>query len=1059
MPIHDPLSPDEQRLLPLIAAIADGTPVDWPSINSPLTRQLQDLERLVQGHDAVRSIPPRQRPAHETLLTEARRAHAGVTEALRVQWGPLIVFEKVGRGSFGDVYRAWDPRLDREVALKLIPEEGSVAATSPVIEEGRLLARVRHPNVMTVYGADRCEGRTGIWTEYIRGETLAAEVARRGPVSSGEAARIGIDVCAALGAVHAAGMLHRDVKAQNILRDGSGRIVLGDFGTGVAVADDAGLSDPRIAGTPLYLAPEIISGGAPPTAASDLYGVGVLLYFLLTAAFPVRGRTLAEIKRAHARGEQVPLREACPAVPDTLAHVIETLLATASKERYQSAADAEAALRRTLPDSTPPPRHQGYRLATMTVAGAAVLTASLAGVAVWRGWTIAPAVARHNAPPFAVKAGDWIVVSEVVNHTGEPVLDVTLRAAIERELEYSDFVRVVQRDRIEDALKLLERPLDSPLSRDLALELSQRDGGIRALVTGAIRKAEAGYALTVEMIDPVSGTPVAAMNDAAATQADILAAVRRQTLRLREAMGEPASAIERSRGAFQRAVVPSLTALNLFTQAKSAIDLRDNAGNARLSVWVTLERIARDVIKEDPRFLGGWMALGSALARQGRAQEALPDLERALSHADGATPQEQYYVTAHIHSIKARAPGRPRTIVDRQELEKAAAALEALFALQPDHYVVRNNLRNIYGLLGRTRDRAWMNQRLADARPWSVAENFNVARQLLRDGNIEGAFRYGARAASSLSPGSSAAEPDLSAAVRLFPAYVAWVRDDADETLRVLRQVAGTAGSLPEPERTQLYLRLGAMYSAVGRLRDAAQAIDAARPGDRSNPVDTSAVDLARAALYQDAGDVRGLRAFAETSWREPLPDAGPALLGRRVPDLIAAGLLNVADRDLEWYKRRTAKTGEWSAPVQMRQFEPFHASNDAVIALKRGHTAAALDALRSLMPRMHDGTTVLFGPAGSQTFFAAMQMADALAANGNLAEAIATLEEAVSDRVAVISRNTPNRWLRATAQLASLYRRNGQGDQARAIEVRLSKLLAHADADHPLAAQLTARR
>jgi hypothetical protein len=111
-----------------------------------------------------------------------------------------------------------------------------------------------------------------------------------------------------------------------------------------------------------------------------------------------------------------------------------------------------------------------------------------------------------------------------------------------------------------------------------------------------------------------------------------------------------------------------------------------------------------------------------------------------------------------------------------------------------------------------------------------------------------------------------------------------------------------------------------------------------------------------------------GLRALVETWWREPLPDAGPALLGRQVPDLIAAGLLDVAERDLEWFKRRTAKTREWSPGVQMRQF----------------------------------------GPAGSQTFFAAMQLADTLAANGNLAEAIARLEEAVSDRVAVVASNTP---------------------------------------------------
>jgi len=100
-----------------------------------------------------------------------------------------------------------------------------------------------------------------------------------------------------------------------------------------------------------------------------------------------------------------------------------------------------------------------------------------------------------------------------------------------------------------------------------------------------------------------------------------------------------------------------------------------------------------------------------------------------------------------------------------------------------------------------------------------------------------------------------------------------------------------------------------------------------------------------------------------------------------------------------------------------------------------------------------------LLGPAGTQTFFAATQLAAALAANGDLAEAIATLEQTVSDRVATISSNTPNRWLRANARLASLYRRNGQQEQARTIEAQMAKLLAHADADHPLAVQLKARR
>jgi hypothetical protein len=158
-------------------------------------------------------------------------------------------------------------------------------------------------------------------------------------------------------------------------------------------------------------------------------------------------------------------------------------------------------------------------------------------------------------------------------------------------------------------------------------------------------------------------------------------------------------------------------------------------------------------------------------------------------------------------------------------------------------------------------------------------------------------------------------------------------------------------------------------------------------------------------------------------------------------------------------FQQRTTKTPEWAPRVQMRQFEPFYTSNKAIVALSRGRPAAAVDVLRAQIPVLRDGPSWLLGPAGTQTFFAATQLAAALAANGDLAEAIATLEQTVSDRVATISSNTPNRWLRANARLASLYRRNGQQEQARTIEAQMAKLLAHADADHPLAVQLKARR
>src|SRR6185436_10488784 len=165
---------------------------------------------------------------------------------------------------------------------------------------GRLLARVRHPNVVTVYGIDEHEGTVGLWMEWVEGLTLTQVLAARGLLGSHEAALIGIDVCRALAAVHKAGLLHRDIKAQNVMREPGGRIVLMDLGAG-EVRTERVSSELRLRGTPLYLAPEIFEN-KPATIASDIYSLGVLLYQLLTLRYPVEGDTFDAVEAAHASG-------------------------------------------------------------------------------------------------------------------------------------------------------------------------------------------------------------------------------------------------------------------------------------------------------------------------------------------------------------------------------------------------------------------------------------------------------------------------------------------------------------------------------------------------------------------------------------------------------------------------------------------------------------------------------------------------------------------------------------------------------------------------------------
>ena len=199
-----------------------------------MLRQLRAIAQIASAHERFAQEADVLFDAVAAMETSGAIAATAGQGELRT-WGQLILRSYIGRGSFGDVYRAWDPRLDREVALKLLtpPATGETARSSKVISEGRALARVRHPNVVTVYGADQIGGRIGVWMEFVEGRTLAQRIAADGPLAPAETAAIGADLARALAAVHKAGLLHRDVKAQNVICEAGGRIVLTDFGTAV----------------------------------------------------------------------------------------------------------------------------------------------------------------------------------------------------------------------------------------------------------------------------------------------------------------------------------------------------------------------------------------------------------------------------------------------------------------------------------------------------------------------------------------------------------------------------------------------------------------------------------------------------------------------------------------------------------------------------------------------------------------------------------------------------------------------------------------------------------
>jgi hypothetical protein len=314
--------------------LAAGKPVDWTAALSSPTTDAQ--RKQIEALRMVARIPRPETASVTATLGNANTApeppQFGLPGQDGTRWGRYTLVQEAGSGSYGRVYRAFDPDLDLDVAVKVLHRHvQDDLLRERLIREGRALARIRHQNVVRVLGIEFSGDRVGLCTEFVHGETLEQEVRAHGTFSEAEAIEIGKAVCQALAAVHRAGFLHKDVKARNVMRErDTGRIVLMDFGTGRELTEELALGGFAIEGTAIYMAPELLDGyGA--SYATDVYSVAVLLYYLLTGAYPVEGVSLADIRTAHARGLRTPLGERRPDLSPAFLRLIERALSAPPK--------------------------------------------------------------------------------------------------------------------------------------------------------------------------------------------------------------------------------------------------------------------------------------------------------------------------------------------------------------------------------------------------------------------------------------------------------------------------------------------------------------------------------------------------------------------------------------------------------------------------------------------------------------------------------------------------------------------------------------------------------
>jgi serine/threonine protein kinase len=343
----------DQVLTRLAQMVADGDPVDWDAeaVRTPeYASEIQDL-RWIEAVTVARRIGLRAEtgPSKSTRPARSNVAPVERPAGLRLEpvaaeaapeplvpgatWGPLQILERIGRGSAGNVYRAFDPVLGREVALKIWRESTDYRTTGT---EARRLSRVSHPCVVAVLGNERHGGLAGMWTDLLDGHNLEEVLGARGPLDVREACVIGIALCDALEAIHAAGMVHRDVKASNVMYLADDSVVLIDFSSVKELPRGVPEHSETIRGAPLSTAPELLRGG-PVEPLADIYSLGVLLYRMVTGLHPIEARTIAELIEKVETDGAVPIDVRKPDCDPAFAELVDRAVSQNPGDRPQGA--------------------------------------------------------------------------------------------------------------------------------------------------------------------------------------------------------------------------------------------------------------------------------------------------------------------------------------------------------------------------------------------------------------------------------------------------------------------------------------------------------------------------------------------------------------------------------------------------------------------------------------------------------------------------------------------------------------------------------------------------
>jgi eukaryotic-like serine/threonine-protein kinase len=535
------------------------------------------------------------------------------------------ILEMLGAGGMGIVYKAFDTRLERHVALKFLPphlrHDGELKRR--LSEEARAASTLDHPNIVVVHDIDETpEGDLFIAMAFHEGVTLRDRIERQKPggMPVTEALQLARQVAAGLARAHERGLIHRDIKPSNVIvaRDGVARII--DFGLAKSTQATA-TADGSTKGTPLYMSPEQASG-KPLDGRTDLWSLGAVLYEMLAGRPPYDGDSNLTVLHAIIHETPPPLRDLRPELTPQVEAIVSRAMEKDLTRRYASASEMVADISAVLDGSGRVPVRPRLPRRAPILAGAAALLAILA--AAYFFWP------RHGR----LTDKDTVVLADFENKTGDPVFDGTLRQGLAVQLEQSPFLSLISDERVQSELGLMGHAKDARLSPQVARDVCERTGSA-AVLDGSITPLGSQYVLSLRARNCRTGDVLDQEQAQAARKEDVLNALSQIATRFRTRIGESLASVQQHNSPLPEVTTTSLEALKVYATA--------------WKVWAATGPAAalphaQRAIELDPQFALAHAFLGRLYAELWQPARAAESGNRAYELRNRVSEVERFFI-------------------------------------------------------------------------------------------------------------------------------------------------------------------------------------------------------------------------------------------------------------------------------------------------------------------------------------------------------------------------------------------------------------------------------